>query len=63
MIKTRHTTRHVLIALVSALSFSSCGGGIQNAVNPAGPQANNLSRLWWLMFIVCSIVFVGVMIA
>jgi cytochrome c oxidase subunit 2 len=44
------------------LCLSSCGG-IQNAINPAGPQANNLSRLWWLMFTVCSIVFVIVMIA
>jgi len=32
-------------------------------MNPAGPQAENLSRLWWLMFIVCSIVFLLVMIA
>jgi cytochrome c oxidase subunit 2 len=46
-----------------ALCFSSCGGGIHNAINPAGPQAENLSRLWWLMFIVCSVVFVVVMIA
>ncbi|HKG98703.1 MAG TPA: cytochrome c oxidase subunit II [Pyrinomonadaceae bacterium] len=45
-----------------ALCFSSCGG-IQNSMNPAGPQAENLSRLWWLMFIVCTIVFVLVMIA
>ena len=45
-----------------ALCFSSCGG-IQNSINPAGPQAENLSRLWWLMFIVCTIVFVLVMIA
>ena len=45
-----------------ALSVSSCGG-IQNAVNPAGPQADSLSRLWWLMFTVCSVVFVLVLIA
>jgi cytochrome c oxidase subunit II len=51
-----------LVALIGMLCFSSCGG-IQNAINPAGPQANNLSRLWWLMFTVCSIVFVLVMIA
>jgi len=63
MIETTHTTRHVLIALLSVVCFSSCGGGIQNAINPAGPQADNLSRLWWLMFIVCSVVFVIVMIA
>jgi len=51
-----------LLALVVALCLSSCGG-IQNAINPAGPHAQNLSNLWWLMFIVCSIVFVLVMIA
>ncbi|HKY45883.1 MAG TPA: hypothetical protein VJM50_22525, partial [Pyrinomonadaceae bacterium] len=36
---------------------------LQNVTNPAGPQAANISRVWWLMFIVCSIVFVLVMIA
>src|ERR1041384_2197952 len=61
MIETRNTTQRILIALVAVLCFSSCGGGIQNSINPAGPQANNLSRLWWLMFIVCSVVFVIVM--
>ena len=62
MMEMRNTTRHLLIAFVAVLCFSSCGG-IQNAVNPAGPQANNLSRLWWLMFTVSSAVFVLVMIA
>lgn len=37
--------------------------GIHNALNPAGPQAENISRLWWLMFTVCTAVFVIVMIA
>jgi len=36
---------------------------IQSALNPAGPNAGSISRLWWLMFIVCSIVFVVVLIA
>src|ERR1044072_5028704 len=62
MIKTRSTTQRILIVLGAVLCFSSCGG-IQNAINPAGPQANNLSRLWWLMFTICSVVFVIVMIA
>ena len=65
MSEKRVTTRlriERLTALVSVLCFSSCGG-IQNAINPAGPQADNLSRLWWLMFTVCSVVFVIVMIA
>ena len=36
---------------------------IQSALSPAGPNAGSISRLWWLMFIVCSIVFFVVMIA
>jgi cytochrome c oxidase subunit 2 len=65
MIETTSTMRRVttcLSALSVGLCLSSCGG-IQNAINPAGPNAENLSRLWWLMFTVCSIVFVLVMIA
>lgn len=65
MIKTTSTIRRAcrhLTVLVVSLCLSSCGG-IQNAINPAGPNAQNISDLWWLMFIVCSIVFVLVMIA
>ncbi|HEY0728313.1 MAG TPA: hypothetical protein VGD38_09610, partial [Pyrinomonadaceae bacterium] len=36
--------------------------GIQNALNPAGPHAASLSNLWWLMFWVCSAVYVLVLI-
>ena len=63
MIKTTRTISRLLATLIPALCVSSCGGGIQNAINPAGPNAGNISRLWWLMFTVCSIVFVLVMIA
>ena len=65
MIKTMGTTLRTvgrLLALGTMLCFSACGG-IQNAINPAGPNAQSLSRLWWWFFIVCSIVFVLVMIA
>ena len=65
MIETTSTKRRAFLrlpALAVTLCVSSCGG-IQNSINPAGPQAQNLSRLWWLMFIVCSVVFVLVMIA
>ena len=62
MIETTRTIPRFILTLVVALCVSSCGG-IQNAINPAGPNAENISRLWWLMFIVCSIVFVLVMIA
>jgi cytochrome c oxidase subunit II len=36
--------------------------GIQNALNPAGPNAASLSNLWWLMFWVNAAVYVLVMI-
>jgi len=62
MIETRNTTLKICLALSLVLSSSSCGG-IDNALNPTGPQAQKLSGLWWLMFIVCSAVFVIVMIA
>jgi cytochrome c oxidase subunit II len=56
-------TRGNLIALIATVCcFSGCGG-IQNAINPAGPHAQSLSRLWWLMFYVLTSVFVLVLIA
>jgi cytochrome c oxidase subunit 2 len=42
--------------------FTSCGG-VQSALNPAGPQAARISRLWWLMLSVCTAVFVTVCIS
>src|ERR1044072_6978616 len=36
--------------------------GVQSALNPAGPQAGRISRLWWLMLYVCAAVFVIVII-
>jgi cytochrome c oxidase subunit II len=38
-------------------------GGIQSALNPAGPNAGSLATLWWVMFWVCTAVYVLVMIA
>lgn len=60
--KTIRRISKCLPALVVSLSVSSCGG-IHNAINPAGPQAGNISRVWWLMLVVCTVVFVLVMIA
>src|SRR6185437_3752188 len=62
MMKTTSTISRLIAIFVVVFCFSSCGG-IQNAINPAGPNAGNISKLWWLMFVVCSIVFVLVMIA
>ena len=43
--------------------LNGCGGAsIQSAVNPAGPQADRLSHLWWFMFWVCGVVFVIVIV-
>jgi cytochrome c oxidase subunit 2 len=62
MMKTTSTISRPIAILVVALCLTSCNG-IQNAINPAGPNAGNISKLWWLMFVVCSIVFVLVMMA
>jgi cytochrome c oxidase subunit 2 len=35
----------------------------QSALDPAGPQAGRISRLWWLMLIVCTAVFILVIAA
>jgi len=34
---------------------------LQSVLDPAGPQAAHISRLWWLMFWVCAAVFVVVL--
>jgi cytochrome c oxidase subunit 2 len=61
MMKTTSTISRLIAIFVVVFCFSSCGG-IQNAINPAGPNAGNISKLWWLMFYVCSAVYVLVMI-
>ncbi|HJP93781.1 MAG TPA: cytochrome c oxidase subunit II [Pyrinomonadaceae bacterium] len=51
-----------LSPLLLALATAACGDEIQSAVNPAGPPAYNLNHLWWVMFYVCSLVYLIVMI-
>src|SRR5215208_3463870 len=46
--------------LISILLLDACAGS-QSALDPAGPQAGRISGIWWLMFWVCSAVFVIVM--
>ena len=36
-------------------------GRVQSALDPAGPDAARISRLWWLMVIVCTAVFLLVL--
>ncbi|MBV9210293.1 MAG: cytochrome c oxidase subunit II [Acidobacteria bacterium] len=54
-----------LLLSLSALCclFSACSGGGQSPLSPAGSGAEGISRLWWLMFYVCSVVFVLVIAA
>ena len=47
--------------LVLAAPAVVCAGGVQSAIDPVGPQAARLAQLWWLMFWVCSAVFIIVM--
>jgi cytochrome c oxidase subunit II len=42
---------------LSAFTFLSGCRGAQSALDPAGPQSGRIGRLWWLMFYVCSAVF------
>jgi len=49
-----------LAATIGACCFTVTAGGVQSVTNPAGPQAHNIGQLWWLMFWVCSAVFVVV---
>jgi len=55
--------KKLFLPAFGALGFFCSCGGIQSSVNPAGPHAESLSRLWWLMFYVLSAVWILVMIA
>jgi len=54
----RTIARFFVIAFATFSSFSC--GGVQSALNPVGPQAHNIGKLWWLTFYVCSAVFIAV---
>jgi cytochrome c oxidase subunit 2 len=56
------SARFVLFPTLTALLLTGCGGGLQSVLNPSGPQSEHISRLWWLMLITCTIVFILVMI-
>jgi cytochrome c oxidase subunit 2 len=44
------------------LGLAGCGG-LQAALDPAGPGAARIGEIWWLMFFICGAVFVLVMAA
>jgi cytochrome c oxidase subunit II len=37
-------------------------GGTQSALDPAGPGAARIGDIWWLMLLVCTVVFVAVIV-
>ena len=53
-----------LIALLTTLLLAGCSrAGSQSVLDPAGPHAGRLSRLWWFFFFALTAVYVLVMIA
>jgi len=60
----RSSSQQFVRLVVTSLAtgwFSACGGGVHSAINPVGPQAANIAKIWWLMFYVCTAVFVIVL--
>jgi cytochrome c oxidase subunit II len=49
------------VSLLCSLAITGCSG-IQSAIDPASPQSEHISKLWWLMFCLLSIVFLSVMV-
>lgn len=45
------------------MTTTGCGGGMQSALDPAGPQAAHIATLWWLLLAVSAIVWVAVCVA
>jgi cytochrome c oxidase subunit II len=45
-------------AMMAGCCVTAIAGGVQSVTNPSGPQAHNIGQLWWLMFWVCSGVFI-----
>jgi len=54
------TTKSTKLAVVlTPAILCQCGcRGIQSALDPAGPQSRSISGHWWLLFWVCTVVFV-----
>jgi cytochrome c oxidase subunit 2 len=60
---TRSDTKRIhcklLLMLVFATShLTACASDFQSVIHPAGPQSEHINQLWWLMFYVCTGVFV-----
>src|SRR2546423_15281654 len=58
----RQWRRRWLSALVPIIATAlPVYGRVQSSLDPAGPDALRISRLWWLMLIVCTAVFLVVL--
>jgi cytochrome c oxidase subunit 2 len=57
-----YTLRTFFCLLTCAFCFLLSGCvGVQSSLDPAGPQANHIARIWWLMFFILSAIFLIVM--
>lgn len=61
MRKSSQQSLRLVVTSLAAGWLTACGGGVHSAVNPVGPQAANIAKIWWLMFYVCTAVFVIVL--
>jgi cytochrome c oxidase subunit 2 len=59
---SRKAQAKAIVILTTAL-LAACGGGAQTPLDPAGPHAGGLNRLWWFFFYVLASVFILVMLA
>src|SRR5439155_19524134 len=53
------------MAALSAALLTACSAGSPSTMNPAGPAANRINTLWWLMFGVATFVclLIGALVA
>ena len=50
-------SRRVIVAVAGAAVLSGCAGS-PSMLDPHSPQADHISRLWWLMFAIAAVVYV-----
>lgn len=49
-----------IVGVLFFLTLSGCGEHHQSILDPRSPEAREIANLWWVMFWVCSVVFVAV---
>ena len=60
--QTGQWRKRLLSALLPVIAlWQTAEGRVQSSLDPAGPDALRISRLWWLMLIVCTAVFLVVL--